>query len=276
MSPVKAVLGMLVAFVMGGEASAAPDGKDAPQVAFFGFQLINSSLEQTTPAEAARIRLLDDLFREKLSASSRFRIVAVPSEIGQEIATGPAIGSCNGCERDFARRIGANWAAWGTVQKVRSNLNIVSTWKMPKRRKRVRQSVDIRGNTDGHGGVNRLSAAQLSARPWNRWVRQRSPGFSQRPSGRDVAPITSFAGDEPEALQFVRRSRLVDTLAGKQTHQLRHARPFRGTRSSLIAVSSSISIVRSALLGAACRGHRNYQESFARSVHSECSLCLSA
>jgi hypothetical protein len=150
MSPVKAVLGMLVAFVMGGEASAAPDGKDVPQVAFFGFQLINSSLEQTTPAEAARIRLLDDLFREKLSASGRFKTIAVPSEIGREIATGPAIGSCNGCERDFARRIGANWAAWGTVQKVSNlilNINVYMEDADAGRMEFVK-SVDIRGNTD--------------------------------------------------------------------------------------------------------------------------------
>ena len=116
-----ATLAMGIAFLACGKASAAPDGKEVPRVAFFGFQLVNSSLEQTTPAEAARIRLLDDLFREKLSASSRFRIVAIPPDLDREVASGPAISGCNGCERDFARRIGANWAAWGTVQKV-SNL----------------------------------------------------------------------------------------------------------------------------------------------------------
>ena len=150
MSPVKPVLGMLVAFVMGGEASAAPDPKDVPRVAFFGFQLINSSLEQTTSAEAARIRLLDDLFREKLSASGRFRIVTIPPEVDREIATGPAIGNCNGCERDFARKVDANRAAWGIVQKVSNlilNINIymedAETGKMEFAR-----SVDIRSNSD--------------------------------------------------------------------------------------------------------------------------------
>ena len=82
----RSVLVALLTFIAGGAASAAPDGKDVPHVAFFGFQLINSSLEPTTPAEIARIGLLDDLFREKLSASSRFRIVAIPPEIDREVA----------------------------------------------------------------------------------------------------------------------------------------------------------------------------------------------
>jgi uncharacterized protein DUF2380 len=150
MAPMTAVLVVVLAFIAGGAASAAPDGKEVPRVAFFGFQLINSSLEPTTPAEIARIGLLDDLFREKLSASSRFRIVAIPPEIDREVATGPAISGCNGCERDFARRIGANWAAWGTVQKVSNlilNINVYVEDAEAGKMEFVR-SVDIRGNTD--------------------------------------------------------------------------------------------------------------------------------
>ena len=144
------ILGMVFIFVAGGEASAAPDSKEVPRVAFFGFQLINTSLEPTTPAEIQRIHLLDDLFREKLDASGRFKIVAIPPEIDQEIATGPTIGNCNGCERDFAQRIGANWAAWGTVQKVSNlilNINVYVEDAEAGKMEFVK-SVDIRGNTD--------------------------------------------------------------------------------------------------------------------------------
>ena len=42
------------------------------RVTFFGFQLINTSLQLTTPEERLRIRLLDNLFRQKLTASGRF------------------------------------------------------------------------------------------------------------------------------------------------------------------------------------------------------------
>ena len=150
MARIRVTLAMAVAVMAGGEASAAPDGKDVPQVAFFGFQLINSSLEQTTPAETARIRLLDDLFREKLGASSRFRIVTIPLEIDREVATGPAISGCNGCERDFARRIGANWAAWGTVQKVSNLILSINVYMEDAEAGKMEfvRGVDIRGNTD--------------------------------------------------------------------------------------------------------------------------------
>jgi hypothetical protein len=150
MEPMRVALGVVLAIILGGAAKAAPDGKDVPRVAFFGFQLINSSLEQTTPAETARLRLLDDLFREKLSASNRFRIVAIPPEIGREIETGPAISGCNGCERDFARRIGANWAAWGTVQKVSNLILSINVYVEDAEAGKMEfvRAVDIRGNTD--------------------------------------------------------------------------------------------------------------------------------
>ena len=82
-----------------------------PRIAFFGFSLINTSLEATTPAEERRLHMLDDLLRNKLEASGRFKLVPIPAEIRQEIAQGPAIYDCNGCERDYGRRAGANWAA---------------------------------------------------------------------------------------------------------------------------------------------------------------------
>jgi hypothetical protein len=146
----RTILDMVLAIIVGGATTAAPAGKDVPRVAFLGFQLVNSSLEQTTLAEAARIRLLDDLFREKLAASSRFTIVAIPSEIGREIATGPAISGCNGCERDFARRVGANWAAWGTVQKVSNLILSISVYVEDAEAGKMEfvRAVDIRGNTD--------------------------------------------------------------------------------------------------------------------------------
>jgi hypothetical protein len=52
---------VLSAGVAEGAADQAP-----PRVAFFGFQLINTSLQSTTAEEKARIRMLDDAFRKKL------------------------------------------------------------------------------------------------------------------------------------------------------------------------------------------------------------------
>ena len=45
--------------------SAIAHDQITPRVAFFGFQLINTSLEPTTPAENERIRMLGDLLRQK-------------------------------------------------------------------------------------------------------------------------------------------------------------------------------------------------------------------
>ena len=128
----------------------AADDTTIPRVAFFGFQLINTSLEPTTPSETSRIGMLDDLLRERLDTSGRFRIVPIPPDLRQRIAAGPEIANCNGCERDLAKTVGANWAAWGSVQKVSNlilNINLyledVATAKME-----FVKSVDIRGNTD--------------------------------------------------------------------------------------------------------------------------------
>ena len=151
MSPMKAAA-LTAGLVFGslGTAGTAADNNGSPRVAFFGFRLINTSLESTTAAEDRRVHQLDELFREILGATGRFKIIAIPPDIQKEVTAGPEIGNCNGCERDFATRIGAEWVAWGTVQKVSNlilNINLymedVQTGKL-----KFVKSVDIRGNTD--------------------------------------------------------------------------------------------------------------------------------
>ena len=123
---------------------------DVPKIAFLGFQLINTSLEPTTPAEEQRIRMLDDLLREILAASDRYHLVNMPKAVRRGIASGPNIANCNGCQADYARKVRADWAAWGTVQKV-SNLILNINLYLEDERSGTMQfakSVDIRGNTD--------------------------------------------------------------------------------------------------------------------------------
>ena len=146
----KAALGIFLAIMAGGGANAGPDGKEVPRVAFLGFEFINTSLEATARVEVERIRLLDDVLRQKLTASSRFEIVDIPPDTIKEIASGPTISNCNGCQRRFAQMVGANWAAWGTVQKVSNlilNINVYMEDAESGKMKFAR-SVDIRGNTD--------------------------------------------------------------------------------------------------------------------------------
>ena len=57
--------------------------------------------------------MLDEMLRERLDHSGRFTIVPIPPELQNKITAGPEISGCNGCERDYAKSVGA---AWGTVQ----------------------------------------------------------------------------------------------------------------------------------------------------------------
>lgn len=139
---------LLVALLL---AAASPvRATDAPRVAFFGFSLINTSLEPTTPEEEARLAMLDDLFRHKLDASGQFKIVPIPAGVQQALAGQPAIQNCNGCERDAALKSGGDWAAWGTVQKVSNLILNINLYMEDGRSGRMEfvKSVDIRGNTD--------------------------------------------------------------------------------------------------------------------------------
>jgi hypothetical protein len=143
-------MGIFLAIMPGGATNAGPNGKDVPRVAFLGFEFINTSLEATAPVEVERIRLLDHVMRQKLTASSSFEIVDIPPDRIKEIAPGPTISNCNGCPRKFAQMVGASWAAWGTVQKVSNlilNINVYMEDAESGKMKFAR-SVDIRGNTD--------------------------------------------------------------------------------------------------------------------------------
>jgi hypothetical protein len=141
-------LAAILVFCLSGVLNAAT--VDVPRVAFLGFQLINTSLEPTSPAENQRIRMLDDLFQQKLDASGRFVIVLIPPSLRQEIAAGPEISNCNGCQRDWARKVGADWAAWGTVQKVSNLILNINVYMEDARTGKLQfvKSVDIRGNSD--------------------------------------------------------------------------------------------------------------------------------
>jgi hypothetical protein len=131
-------------------AGSVAESAESRRIAFFGFFLINTSLEPNRPAEEARLQMLNVLLREKLGGSGRFGFVAIPPELQAKAAAGGGIVNCNGCERDLADMVGAEWAAWGTVQKVSNlilNVNLYMEDVQTGKFEFVR-SVDIRGNTD--------------------------------------------------------------------------------------------------------------------------------
>lgn len=122
---------------------------DPASIAVFDFSLVNTSPAASTPAEMARLQRMSNDLRDMLAASGRY----VPVDLGpvrDKLRDEPAIKDCNGCERDLARTLDAEFAAYGWVQKVSNlilNVNLViedaKTGRVIKA-----GSVDIRGNTD--------------------------------------------------------------------------------------------------------------------------------
>ncbi len=132
----------------GAAPATAAEGK--LKVAFFGFELINTSPEPIGEGERRRIVLIGDVFAKMLADSGRYEIAPLPEALRRRIAQSADITGCNGCQIEWAREAGADIAAFGTVQKV-SNLILNENIYM----NRVdggaaffSGSVDIRGNTD--------------------------------------------------------------------------------------------------------------------------------
>jgi hypothetical protein len=140
---------LITAVVLVVSAGSAP-AAESRRLAFFGFFLINTSLEPTQPAEEKRLKMLAVILRDQLAGAGRFSFVAIPPEVQKQALAGSGIPNCNGCERDLAERTGAELVAWGTVQKVSNlilNINLYME-DMQTGKIEFAHSVDIRGNID--------------------------------------------------------------------------------------------------------------------------------
>ncbi|MGA8173042.1 MAG: DUF3280 domain-containing protein [Methylocystis sp.] len=135
-----------VALLCGGVANA----QEKRKVAFFGFELINTSPEPVGEGERRRIALVGELFAKMLTDSGRYEITPLSDALRRKIAASAEISGCNGCQIEWAREAGADIAAFGTVQKV-SNLILNENIYMDSVADGApfySRSVDIRGNTD--------------------------------------------------------------------------------------------------------------------------------
>ena len=124
----------------------------AQSVAVFDFELIDTSLEGAVRGaradEQERLARVSDQLRKILRNSGRFSLVDI-TPIARE-AQASNLQACGGCDMRFAKRIGAELAITGTVQKVSNlilNMNIyvrdASTGATI-----AAMSADMRGNTD--------------------------------------------------------------------------------------------------------------------------------
>lgn len=118
------------------------------KLALFPFELVNTGILPTQPEEAARVRMVEEISRQRLSEAG-FELVDL-TPVAEAVAKVHALRDCNGCELELARRADARLAAVGWVQKVSNlilNINLqirdAGSGAMV-----VLGSVDIRGNTD--------------------------------------------------------------------------------------------------------------------------------
>jgi hypothetical protein len=132
---------------------ASPAGQPIPQsAAVFDFEWIDTSLEGEIkgirPDEQERLARLSNQLRQRLRDSGRF----LPLDIAPIASEAQAsnLQACGGCDTLLARRIGAELAITGTVQKVSNlilNMNIYVR-NATSGETLAAMSADMRGNTD--------------------------------------------------------------------------------------------------------------------------------
>lgn len=119
----------------------------------FPFEFLDSG--QSSPAakpepdEAARLDLIGELLKTRLSASGAYAPVDLAAAM-PAIAKAPALRDCQRCAEEIARGAGAEIAVVGYVQKVSNlilNINITIS-NAHSGQVFAAASADIRGNTD--------------------------------------------------------------------------------------------------------------------------------
>ena len=124
----------------------------AQSVAVFDFELIDTSLEGAIRGarldEQERLARLSDQLRQLLRDSGRFSLVDITPIANEAQASNRQ--ACGGCDIRLARRMGAELAITGTVQKVSNlilNMNIYVR-DASSGATTAAMSADMRGNTD--------------------------------------------------------------------------------------------------------------------------------
>lgn len=127
-----------------GPAFAEPD-----KAAVFDFQFARNSPTEPDEAERARLRRTSDTLRTLLAESGRYRIVST-DPVREDVKKSSDLRACNGCADDFARKLGADAAITGEVQKVSNLILNINVYVKPLKDTAPEQaySVDLRGNTD--------------------------------------------------------------------------------------------------------------------------------
>lgn len=135
-------LGAILAVTTG--ARAVP-----PKAAVFDFQLADLGIQGPTDADRARLKPLSDQLRSLLKESARYEIVST-DPVKEDVAKGSELRRCNGCAEEYARKLGADVAITGEIQKVSNLILNINVYVKDLRSDKAEQaySVDIRGDND--------------------------------------------------------------------------------------------------------------------------------
>lgn len=119
---------------------------EPPKAAVFDFQIGEGSAENITGEDRALLVRVGDQLRTLLKESGRYEIVST-DPVRAEVAKSSDLRRCNGCADDFARRLGAEVAITGEVQKVSNLILNINVYVKDLRGDKPEQaySVDIRG-----------------------------------------------------------------------------------------------------------------------------------
>lgn len=121
----------------------------AVKTAVFDFQLANLGQLPPTQADKDRLPHLSDLFRKLLAESGKYDIVST-DPVKADVQKSADLRSCGGCAEDFAKKLGAQLAVTGEIQKVSNlilNINVYFK-EVGSNKPEHAYSVDIRGDND--------------------------------------------------------------------------------------------------------------------------------
>ena len=122
------------------------------RLALFPFELVNTGMLPTQPEETARLKTVEEITRQRL-AEAGFRAGRHRAQSPRPQPRSAPYAAATAANSELARRVGAQLAAVGWVQKV-SNLILNINLQIRDAHSGAMMalgSVDIRGNTDESG-----------------------------------------------------------------------------------------------------------------------------
>lgn len=126
-----------------------PARAEPVKAAVFDFQFARGAPTEPTEEDRARLRRTSETLRILLTESGRYGIVST-DPVREDVKASSDLRACNGCAEDFARKLGADAAITGEVQKVSNLILNINVYVKPLKDGAPEQaySVDLRGNTD--------------------------------------------------------------------------------------------------------------------------------